>query len=130
MNTNEFYIICLCPSMSPPLYAVQVNDDGKVTQHTTDSRSARRFGDFYSARDVSARIVGWAGCSRVEGVALTRIEQAEAVVEALEKIYNDCADDINASGAIRNPEAYAIARVKLDEALDALEAANENAYRV
>lgn len=124
MIDNEFYIICLCPSMLPPLYAVEVNDDGKVTQHTTDPRSARKFNDFYSARDVSARIVGWPS-SRVEGVALTRIEIAQRAVDAAEKVYNDC----SGNGVAPDPKAYGIARMKLDEALDALEAANENAYR-
>ena len=128
MNTNEFYIICLCPSMFPPLYAVQVNDEGKVTQHTTDPRSARRFFDFYSARD-GVRIVGWPS-KRVEGVALSRIEIAQRAVDVAEKSYNDCGDDINAAGDIRDPNAYAIARVKMDETLDALEEANEFAYRV
>ena len=129
MNTNEFFVISLDPSSAIPVFAAEVSAKGKVTKQTTDRYAALKFDDFYAAREVSSRIVGWAGCSRVEGVALTRIEQAERAVAALEKVYNDCADDLNAAGDIRDPEAYATARARLDEALDALEQANERAFR-
>jgi hypothetical protein len=128
MNTNEFFVISLDPSFAMLVFAAEISPKGKVTKQTTDRHAAFKFDDFYAARDVLSRIVGWPA-SRVEGVALTRIEQAERAVAALEKVYNDCADDINAAGDIRDADAYVTARGRLAEAIDALVAANERAFR-
>lgn len=127
MNTNEFFVISLDPGSAIPVFAAGVSLK-EVTKLTLDRNKALKFDDFYAARDLSSRIVGWPA-SRVEGVALTRIEQAERAVAALEKVYNDCADDINAAGDIRDADAYATARGRLAEAIDALVAANERAFR-